>query len=125
MRMPTAYTRLWWTFVPDVGIVRIVDWMLDVLTPLGFRVHCSTAQWDRIATIKHPPMRGRLQDVIDTLVNPDEIRRSSSDAAVLLFHRQIHPRWVCAVVKREGADGFLVTAYPADKIKRGDVLWTK
>lgn len=102
-----------------------VDWVFDVETPLGFRVHCTLLQWNRISTIKHPPMCGRLQDVVDTLVSPDEVRRSVGDPAVLLFHRRIEPRWVCAVVKREGADGFLVTAYPADKIKQGDIVWTR
>ena len=102
-----------------------VDWVFDVATPLGFRVHCTSAQWDRISTIKHPPMRGRLQDVVDTLVEPDQARRSVGDPAVLLFHRRIEPRWVCAVVKHEGRDGFLITAYPADKIKQGEIVWTR
>jgi len=32
---------------------------------------------------------------------------------------------VCGVVKKDGPMGYLITAYPADKIKRGDVIWTK
>jgi hypothetical protein len=24
-----------------------------------------------------------------------------------------------------GAEGFLITAYPTDKVKEGDVLWTR
>jgi hypothetical protein len=102
-----------------------VDWVFDVITPLGFRVHCTSAQWDRIVTIKHPPMRDRLQDVIETLVHPDEVRRSVGDPSVLLFHRRVDPRWVCAVAKRSEAEGFLITAYPADKTKQGDIVWTK
>ena len=70
-------------------------------------------------------MRGRLQDVIDTLVHPDEVRRSVGDPSVMLFHRRVDPRWVCAVAKRSDTEGFLITAYPADKIKQGDIVWTK
>lgn len=99
--------------------------LLDVLTPLGFRVRCSTAYWDVIVSIKHPAMRDRLDDVRRTLEQPDEIRRSVRDPDVLLFHRHVPPRWVCAVARRNDETGHLITAYPADKIKQGDVIWTK
>jgi len=70
-------------------------------------------------------MRHRLEDVQKTLAEPDEVRRSVSDPNVLLFHRSVTPRWVCAVVKRAEDIGYLLTAYPADKIKQGEVVWTK
>ncbi len=98
---------------------------VDVQTPLGFRAICSHAYWEQITTVKHPAMRGRLEDVRGTLAEPDEIRRSVSDENVLLFHRKVTPRWVCVVVKRADGIGYLLTAYPADKIKQGEVLWTK
>lgn len=109
----------------DLCMLGTVDYVLDVLTPLGIRVRCTQAQWERISVIKHPPMRGRLSDVRETLVHPDEVRRSVRDANVLLFHRRVEPRWVCAVARREDGEGFLVTAYPADKIKQGELVWTK
>ena len=47
------------------------------------------------------------------------------DDNVLLFHRRSGERWICAVVKRAGNMGYLITAYPADRIKRGELLWTR
>lgn len=35
------------------------------------------------------------------------------------------PRWICAVAKRENGEGFLVTAYPTDARKIGEVVWKK
>ncbi|MFN8644457.1 MAG: DUF4258 domain-containing protein [Candidatus Binatia bacterium] len=102
-----------------------MDTVFDVDTPLGFRVHCTETQWDLIATTKHPPMRGRIDQVKATLENPDEIRRSVRDPEVLLFHRRADHRWYCAVARRTGTSGFLITAYPADKVKQGEVLWTR
>jgi hypothetical protein len=99
--------------------------VVDELTPLGFRVRCSAEYWERIVSIKHPAMRERLDDVRLTLTHPDEVRRSLRDPDVLLFHREVSPRWVCGVVKKAGQMAYLITAYPADKIKRGDVIWTK
>jgi hypothetical protein len=57
---------------------------------------------------------------------PDEVRRSRRDPAVLLFYRSDARRgWVVAVTKHDGADGFLVTAYRTDAIKEGERLWPK
>lgn len=111
--------------MPLLCMVHTVDLVFDVATPVGFRVRCTTAQWLAISTIKHPPMRGRLQDVIETLEHPDEVRRSVRDPNVLLFHRRVDPRWVCAVAKRTDGVGFLITAYPADRLKQGEIVWTK
>lgn len=102
-----------------------MDYLLDVMTPLGFRVRCTEERWNLIAQIKHPPMNGKLEDVRQTLAQPDEVRRSVRDAAVMLFHRRVEPRWVCAVVRQTDGSGFLVTAYPADRIKPGELLWTR
>ncbi len=98
--------------------------VLDVLTPLGFSVRCSAAYWELITTVKHPAMRDRLEDVGQTLKDPEQVRRSVRDPAVLLFYRRFAPRWVCVVRRIENA-GYVITAYPADKLKSGDLLWTR
>ena len=66
-------------------------------------------------------------DVQKTLLEPDEVRRSRSDRNVYLFYkREKAKRWVCAVVKKHINDkGYLITAYPTDKIKEGDLVWSK
>ncbi len=98
---------------------------IDEPTPLGFRVRCSVTYWDLIVSTKHPAMRDRIDDVRLTLARPDEVRRSLHDPDVMLFNRRVATRLVCAVVKKDGGVGYLITAYPADSIKRGDVIWTK
>ncbi len=61
-----------------------------------------------------------------TLSAPDEVRRSSRDAKVLLFYRtRREGRWVVAVARRLNGDGFLITAYQTDAIKEGETLWRK
>ena len=57
---------------------------------------------------------------------PDEIRRSRSDPAALLFYRLERPgRWLYAVTKRLNDEGFLITTYPADGIKEGERIWNR
>lgn len=101
--------------------------LFEVQTRLGFRVRVPAARWELIVTTKHPVMNGRESDVVHALGDPDEIRASTSDAAVFLFYRLERPRrWICAVAKRVSLDdGFLITAYPTDAIKEGRRIWTK
>jgi hypothetical protein len=97
----------------------------EVLTPLGFIMRVSDNYWTLIVTIKHPVMRGRETDVQDTLKRPDEIRQSRNDPTVHLFYRLESPkRWICAVVKRLNGDGFLITTFPTDAIKEGQLIWS-
>ena len=101
--------------------------MQSIKTPIGLIIRITEHSWDIISTIKHPIMKSHFQDVVSALVNPDEIRRSKSDLNVYLFYKIIgNSRWVCAVTKDAmSKEGFLITAYLTDKIKEGDVIWTK
>ena len=100
--------------------------LFEVLTPLGFTVRVSDNYWTLIVTIKHPVMRGRETDVQRTLQQPDEIRQSGNDPTVYLFYKLERPkRWTCAVVKRLNSDGFLITTFPTDAIKEGQLIWSK
>src|SRR5690349_2871796 len=98
--------------------------MFNVLTPLGFCVRCSKEWWEYVSTIKHPILAGRLENVIATLSDPVEVRRSTKDPEVLLFYRVAFPRFVCVVVREENEEAFLITAYPADSLKKGEVVWS-
>jgi hypothetical protein len=97
----------------------------EVVTPLGFTVRTSEGYWQRLMG-KHPDLEELEELVTLTLASPDEIRRSSRDAGVLLFYRQRQEkRWVVAVARRLNGDGFLITAYQTDGIKEGEMLWLK
>ncbi len=99
--------------------------LLEVATPLGFTVRCTRQYWNFIVSEKHPALTGQEEAVAQVLRDPDEVRRSRKDRAVLLFYRGKHPRWLCAVTRREDGTGFLITAYPTDAIKAGETLWTR
>ena len=101
------------------------DHSFKVKTPLGFIVRCTESYWEFIVTKKHPVMKDKQNSVIRALENPDEVRRSRKDSNVYLFYKGKKPRWLCAVTRKDDADGFLITAYPTDAIKIGDVIWKK
>ena len=98
--------------------------LFEILTPLGFKVRTSMAYWQKII-LKHPDLAEQLGLVKQALASPDEIRRSSRDANVLLFYAAGHRRWVVAVARRANNEGFLITAYQTDAIKEGETIWHK
>lgn len=102
-----------------------MEYLFEVMTPLGFTVHCTHAAWQHISEDKHPPMAKRLEEVKEALLNPDEIRKSKSDCLVFLFYLASEKRYICAVAKKHDNEGHLLTAYPADKLKYGEVVWTR
>ena len=100
--------------------------LFEVMTPLGFQVRVTKVYWELIVTIKHPIMAGREEDVKKVLAQPDEIRQSKSDEMVFLFYKEEREkRWICAVSKQTGSEGFLITTYPTDAIKEGVQVWHK
>ena len=98
--------------------------MFTVLTPLGFYVRCTKEWWEYVSTIKHSVLSDRQGDVIATLAQPLEVRRSTKDSAVLLFYRSVSPRFLCVVIRKENNEGFLITAYPTDSLKKGEIVWS-
>jgi hypothetical protein len=98
--------------------------LFEARTLLGFKVKVTPQRWDLIITSKHPVMRGCEEEIRATLETPDQIHRSRTDETVFLFYRGRRVgRWVCAVSKKTGAAGFLITAYPTDAIKEGEKIW--
>jgi hypothetical protein len=58
------------------------DFVISVMTPLGFVVRCTAEYWRFISSQKHPSLRGREQEVEEALRDPDEVRRSRKDSNV-------------------------------------------
>lgn len=53
--------------------------LFEVMTPLGFRVHCYQSCWQDKILVGHPVMEGRVEDVKRALTTPDEIRLNQTD----------------------------------------------
>jgi hypothetical protein len=84
---------------------------------------------ERLAHIlEHPEMRGMAAEIEKVLREPQLVRQSQTDEAVRLFYEFyartiVGGKWLCAVVKYEENDAFVVTAYLTDKPKAGKNLW--
>jgi len=96
----------------------------SVKTPLSIEVRTTVQYWEYLTTFKHPVMKNKEDIVKFVLQMPDEIRQSSTDREIFLYYKQ-SDKLYCVVVKHTGKEGFLITAYPVDKVKEGEIVWTK
>ena len=101
------------------------DLLFTVQTPLGFSVRCHHTYWVRKIVAQHLVMVDRVEQVKQALRTPDEVRVSRIDENVYIFYIQAEKRLVCAVARTSTDQGFLITAYPADKMKEGRTVWKK
>ena len=79
---------------------------------------------------KHPEMAGQRPRFVETLREPDSVVRSRAGAGIELFYRlydqsPVSSKYMCVVVKVLSGDNFVVTAYYTDRVKAGEVLWTR
>ena len=102
-----------------------MDIYFEVIAANGLLVRTTASYWEKIVSIKHPSMKGREADVIQTLREPIEIRASRKDENVLLFYRPVEIYYNCVVVKRLNGEGFIVTTYRTDAIKEGARIWPR
>lgn len=95
----------------------------------GRMIRISDERWNHI-TANHPEMVGQYSKIQETLLQPDEIVESKSDASVELYYRKYYTtlfgeKYLCVVVKVKEDDLFLLTAYYTDPIKKGITIWKK
>lgn len=103
----------------------MADLKFTVQAKNGLKVRATNDYWNKIITFKHPVMRGMETHVINTLVDPYEIRVSKSDSNVLLYYGKYRKYFVCVVVKKLNGEGFIITMYLTENIKEGSTIWRK
>ncbi|MFH1129081.1 MAG: DUF4258 domain-containing protein [Candidatus Omnitrophota bacterium] len=97
-----------------------------ITTPLGYTIRTTKTYWQYLIKVKHPCMLNKEGVVKEVLNNPDKVYKSILDDTVYLYYRKIE-RLYCVVAKHSPhKEGFLITAYPTNKIKEGgEIIWIK
>ena len=88
----------------------------EIKSKPGILVSTTQAYWNVITHIKHPTLKGKQNEVKEVLADPDEMRISKRDRAVLLFYRKFEKRYLCVVVRFLKKRGFIITAYWTENI---------
>jgi hypothetical protein len=75
-------------------------------------------------------MKGQESRIKQTLIEPDEVRVSLKDRTVLLYYRlykrtPVTEKYMLVIVKVLNKEGYIITAFYTDRIKKGELIWKK
>ena len=97
----------------------------EVKSCLRKEIRTTEEYWKLISEIKHPLVKRYEAEVKETIKNPDEVRRSKKDSSVFLYYKKYGNLFICVLVRHLNNECYIITAYIADKIKKGDVIWQR
>ncbi|GBC76519.1 hypothetical protein HRbin07_00721 [bacterium HR07] len=97
-----------------------------VQSQLDGLVRLTRERWKHIEEkIQKGERRPDITMITQTLKDPEEIRASNHDPEVHLYYRAYGSRWSVVVIKHDPHGSFVLTAYMADRVKQGGLLWRK
>ena len=102
--------------------------MLKVRSKLEKVIRLDEDRWRHV--LGHPEMENQRSKVKETLVDPDEIRESVRSSSIWLFYKlytgtPVSKKYLLVAVQVLNGEGFIVTAFFTDKVKKGDLIWKK
>ena len=85
----------------------------------GKKVHLSNERYKHLS--KHPKMHEQLENIKQTIQNPNAIRHSEEDKKVVYFYKEFKEnnafeRYLLVAVKYLNREGFIITSFFTNKI---------
>lgn len=93
--------------------------IFEVIDKTSRRIYQPNKQWNHILT-RHPYMLDYIEEIKETLKNPDKIINAKSNKAYYYKnykYLKLPNRFILVIVKYKNGDGFIITAYLEERIK--------
>jgi hypothetical protein len=90
-------------------------------------IELTDERWQHIIK-EHPEVKPYKERIIEVLLKPDYVKRSTRDSEVLLYYKfygDIFLGKPMLVVVKKGLRSFVLTCYITDVIKKGVTLWER
>jgi len=102
--------------------------VLKVLSRLGKILRLDEDKWNHV--LEHPEMENQIDRLRETVVDPDEVRKSVYDPSVWLFYRfyadtPVTEKYLLVIAKISNKEGFIVTSFFTNRVKTGGLVWKK
>jgi len=102
--------------------------VLEVRSKLGKVIVLDENRWKHV--LEHPEMENQRFKIEETLVDPDEVRESVYTSSIWLFYKlyantPVSEKYLLVVVEVLDGEGFIVTTFFTDKVKKGGLIWKK
>ena len=93
-------------------------------------IRTTTDYWRYIIEVKHPESFRSIAEkaaemAMETLSNPEVVVREKLDPSVYLYYRRFLEYFICVVAKHLNGDGYIITSYKTDQVKKGEVVWRR
>ncbi|MBI4653096.1 DUF4258 domain-containing protein [Candidatus Kuenenbacteria bacterium] len=103
-----------------------ISQIYEVISVLKKKIRTSENYWQYISETKHPDLKNRLKDVLESLNKADEVWQNPEVKNFYFYYQKINKHWICVITRHLNGDGFIVTAYLTSKSKRkGKKIWQK
>lgn len=99
--------------------------IIFIQTPIKHTIYLDTNYIETKIYQKHPSIKNSLKVIIDSLIVPFTIRKSTKDENVFLYYIAHRNKILCTVIKFSNNRAYLITAYHCDTVKKGDIVWQK
>lgn len=103
------------------------DVLFEITDVFGKKIRTTKSYWEKIKQVKHRELKYGIPEVKKTISQPDEVRRSVTDATIFLYAKKVEKYDILLVaVKILNGEGFIVTSYQTKVYKqKGELLWPK
>jgi len=102
-----------------------MSYYFEVISVLGKKIHTTKFYWYLICRFKHPVIKEYEEEVKETLRDADKVRISRIDNSVHLYYKKFGKYFLCVLIKNLNDEGFIVTAYLSNNVKKGEIIWRK
>ena len=91
-------------------------------------IRLDKEKWNHV--LEHPEMKSQINRIKETVINPDLVRESTYEPSIWLFYKlytdtPVTRKYLLVVTKIINEEGFIVTAFFTDKVKKGGLVWKK
>lgn len=95
---------------------------IEAISKIGQKIRITKRHWDYIVN-KHESIIGLEEQIKETLRNPTYVRLSKEDKKVYLYYKPYRKYFLCVVCRHLNGDGFIITGYLTDNIKKGETVY--
>lgn len=102
--------------------------VFKVPSKLKKTIRLDAERWNHV--LKHPEMKNQINRIKETLTSPDSVRESIHETSTWLFYKlytgtPVTKKYLLVITKILNEEGFIVTAFFTDKVKKGGLVWKK
>lgn len=99
--------------------------MDEITCVLGKKIKFTKERYLHVI-LRHPELEDKEKEIMKAIEEADFVQESVYDKSTLLYYRTVNKKdYVVVVVKLLNNHGFIITAYIANVIKKGAIIWKK